>query len=119
MLAGQSFSIGRLQSMSQSQAAAAPRFSLKCLRASIDLKVYRIAGMNLQDVTLSGAPDWIAPKQRIDFSFIIDLQGKERHLPTYGVVISNDARGLDIRYRPPTSQWRAILLKLLTEESGK
>ena len=106
--------------MSQPQAAAAtPRFALKCLTVSIDMKAYPIVGMNMQDVMLAGAPDWIAPKQRVDFSFIIDLQGKERHLPTYGVVLTNDARGLDIRYRPPTSQWRAILLKLLTEQGGK
>jgi hypothetical protein len=105
--------------MSQPQAAAAPRFVVKCLTASIDMKPYPIVGMNMQDVMLGGAPEWIAPKQRVDFSFIIDLQGKERHLPTYGVVMSNDARGLDIRYRPPTSQWRAILLRLLTEEGSK
>jgi hypothetical protein len=105
--------------MSQPLAAAVPRFALKCLSASIDLKVYTVAGLNMQDVMVSGAPDWIVPKQRVDFSFIIDLQGKERHLPTYGVVLSNDARGLDIRYRPPTSQWRAILLRLLSEEGAK
>ena len=94
-----------------------PRFSLKCMQASIDLKLYPIVGMNIQDVMIGGAPDWIAPKQRVDFSFVMDLQGKERRLPTYGVVITNDTRGLDIRYRPPTSQWREILTKLLTEEN--
>ena len=67
-------------------------------------------------IRLTGAPDWIAAKQRVDFSFVLDLQGKERRLPTYGVVVSNDSRGLDIRYRPPTSQWRAILAKLIAEE---
>jgi hypothetical protein len=107
----------QLESMSLSQAQTLPRFSLKCMSASIDLKPYPIAGMNIQDVMISGAPDWIAPKQRLDFSFVIELEGKERHLPTYGVVISNDARGLDIRYRPPTSQWRAILAKLISENA--
>ncbi|HVM85627.1 MAG TPA: hypothetical protein VMW18_17170 [Candidatus Binatia bacterium] len=104
--------------MSQSQASTMPRFSLKCMQVAIDLKLYPVVSMNIQDVLIGGAPDWIAAKQRIDFSFVIDLQGKERRLPTYGVVITNDARGLDIRYRPPTSQWRAILAKLLTEETG-
>jgi hypothetical protein len=108
----------RLESMSQPQVQTLPRFSLKCMSASIDQKIYPIVGMNIQDVMIGGAPDWIAPKQRLDFSFVIDLQGKERHLPTYGVVLSNDARGLDIRYRPPTSQWRAILTKLITEENA-
>ncbi len=104
--------------MSQPHASTLPRFSLKCLQASIDLKLYPIVGMNIQDVMIGGAPEWIAPKQRVDFSFVIELQGRERRLPTYGVVISNDARGLDIRYRPPTSQWRAILAKLITDENG-
>jgi hypothetical protein len=104
--------------MSQPHASILPRFALKCLQASIDMKLYPIVGMNIQDVMIGGAPDWIAPKQRVDFSFVLDLQGKERHLPTYGVVLSNDARGLDIRYRPPTSQWREILAKLITEESA-
>jgi hypothetical protein len=103
--------------MSQPQASTLPRFALKCMRVSIDLKPYSIVGMNIQEVMISGAPDWIAPKQRLDFSFVIDLEGKERRLPTYGVVLTNDARGLDIRYRPPTSQWREILTRLITEES--
>jgi len=60
------------------------------MQASIDLKLYPIVGMNIQEVMIGGAPDWIAPKQRVDFSFVMDLQGKERRLPTYGVVISND-----------------------------
>ena len=105
--------------MSQPHASAMPRFSLKCMQASIDLKLYPIVGMNIQEVMIGGAPDWIAPKQRLDFSFVMDLQGKERRLPTYGVVISNDSRGLDIRYRPPTRQWREILTRLITEESAQ
>jgi hypothetical protein len=105
--------------MSQPLAQTLPRFALKCLQASIDMKLYPIVGMNIQDVMLGGAPDWIAPKQRIDFSFVMDLQGKERRLPTYGVVLTNDGRGLDIRYRPPTSQWRAILTKLITDEAAQ
>ena len=104
--------------MPQPQASAPPRFSLKCMRIAIDLKLYPLVNMNLQDVLVGGAPDWIAPKQRIDFSFVMDLQGTERRLPTYGVVISNDASGLDIRYRPPTSQWREILTRLLTDEAA-
>ena len=104
--------------MSQPLASNLPRFSLKCMRVAIDLKLYPVVNMNIQDVLVSGAPDWIAPKQRLDFSFVMDLQGKERRLPTYGVVISNGAGGLDIRYRPPTSQWRDILARLLTEEAA-
>ncbi len=103
--------------MPQPQASTLPRFSLRCMQVSIDLKIYPVVGMNIQEVMIGGAPDWIAPKQRLDFSFVMDLQGTERRLPTYGVVISNDARGLDIKYRPPTPQWRAILTKLLTEEN--
>ena len=103
--------------MSQSQASTTPRFTLQCMQVSIDLKIYPVVGMNLQEVMIGGAPDWIAPKQRLDFSFVMDLQGKERRLQTYGVVLSNDSRGLDIKYRPPTAQWRAILTKLLTDEN--
>jgi hypothetical protein len=105
--------------MSQPQASTLPRFTLQCMQVSIDLKLFPIVGMNIQDVMIGGAPDWIAPKQRLDFSFVMDLQGKERRLQTYGVVISNDSRGLDIRYRPPTAQWRAILTKLLTDENAR
>ena len=103
--------------MSVPHASALPRFTLKCMQVSIDLKLYPVVGMNIQEVLIGGAPDWIAPKQRIDFSFVMDLQGKERRLPTYGVVISNDSRGLDIRYRPPAAEWRGILTKLLTAEN--
>jgi len=105
--------------MALPQASALPRFTLKCMQVSIDLKLYPVVGMNIQEVMIGGAPDWIAPKQRIDFSFVMDLQGKERRLPTYGVVLTNDSRGLDIRYHAPTGQWRAILTKLLTEENTR
>jgi hypothetical protein len=103
--------------MSQTHASVLPRFTLKCMQVSIDLKLYPVVGMNIQEVMIGGAPDWIAPKQRLDFSFVMDLQGTERRLPTYGVVLTNDSRGLDIRYRPPTAQWRGILTKLLTDEN--
>jgi len=103
--------------MSQTHASALPRFTLRCMQVSIDLKLYPVVGMNIQEVMIGGAPDWIAPKQRLDFSFVMDLQGTERRLPTYGVVLTNDSRGLDIRYRPPTAQWRGILTKLLTDEN--
>jgi len=103
--------------MSQPQTSALPRFTLKCVQVSIDLVIYPVVNMNIQDVLIGNAPDWIAAKQRIDFSFVLDLKGTERRLPTYGVVLTNDSRGIDVRYRPPTSQWRAILTKLLTEEN--
>jgi hypothetical protein len=102
----------------QPQVQASPRFSLKCVQAMIELKPYPIVNMNMGEVLIGGAPDWIAPRQRVDFSFSLDLRGKERRLPTYGVVLSNDSRGLDIRYIPPTGQWREILAKLLTDEAA-
>ena len=105
--------------MSQPQATVLPRFSLRCIQVSIDLKIYPVVNMNVQDVLIGSAPDWIAPMQRLDFSFVLDLKGTERRLPTYGVVLSNTAQGLDVRYRPPTSQWRAILTKLLAEQGGR
>jgi hypothetical protein len=105
--------------MSQPHASTLPRFTLRCMQVSIDLKLYPVVGMNIQEVMIGGAPDWIAPKQRLDFSFVMDLQGRERRLPTYGVVISNDSRGLDIRYHAPTAQWRQILTKLLTDENAR
>jgi hypothetical protein len=87
------------------------------MQVSIDLKLFPIVGMNIQEVMIGGAPDWIAPKQRLDFSFVMDLQGTERRLQTYGVVLSNDSRGLDVRYHAPTPEWRGILTKLLTAEN--
>jgi hypothetical protein len=84
----------------------------------IDLKPFAVVNMSMSEVLIGGAPDWIAPRQRLDFSFAIDLHGKERRLPTYGAVLTNDSRGLDIRYVPPTSQWRDILAKLLMDEAA-
>src|SRR3982750_3712989 len=56
--------------MSQAQASALPRFTLKCMQVSIDLKIYPVVGMNIQEVMIGGAPDWIAPKQRVEFSLL-------------------------------------------------
>jgi hypothetical protein len=99
------------------QVQPSPRFSLKSVQVAIDLKFYPVVSMNMAEVLIGNAPDWIAPRQRIDFSFVLDLRGTERRLPTYGVVLTNDANGLDIRYRPPTGQWQGILWKLLSEEA--
>ena len=40
--------------MSQPHASNLPRFSLKCMRVSIDLKLYPVVNMNIQDVLVSG-----------------------------------------------------------------
>jgi hypothetical protein len=101
----------------QMQVQPSPRFSLKSMQVAIDLKFYPVVNMNMTEVLIAHAADWIAPRQRIDFSFVLDLNGTERRLPTYGVVLTNDANGLDIRYRPPTSRWQGILWKLLSEEA--
>jgi hypothetical protein len=114
----QSISSRQDEPLLQMQAQPSPRFLLKCVKVTIDLKFYPVVNMNMAEVLIGNAPDWIAPRQRIDFSFALDLHGKERRLPTYGVVLTNDANGLDIRYRPPTSQWRDILVKLLSDEAA-
>ncbi len=98
-------------------AVAMPRFTLKNMQVSIDRHNYPIANMNILDVLIAGAPDWIAPKQRLEFSFVITLPDWERSLPTFGVVMKNSAAGLDVRYNPPNSSWRSILMKLLAEEN--
>lgn len=98
-------------------AVAMPRFTLKNMHVTIDKKDYAIANMNILDVLIAGAPDWIAPKQRLEFSFVITLPDWERSLSTFGVVMKNSPAGLEVRYNPPNSGWRSILMKLLTEES--
>jgi hypothetical protein len=97
----------------------AARFTTKRIQVAIDQKTYAIVNMNVYDMLIAGAPDWIAPKQKLDFSFVLTLNGKERVLPTYGAVIRNDGSGLEVRYQQPNRQWRNILLKLLVEESAK
>ena len=94
-----------------------PRFTLKNMHVLIDKKPYSIANMNILEVLVADAPDWIAPKQRLEFSFVITLPDWERALPTFGVVMKNNAAGLEVRYNPPNSGWRNILMKLLTEEN--
>jgi hypothetical protein len=98
-------------------AIAMPRFTLKNMHVTIDRKTYSIANMNILDVLIAGAPEWIAPKQRLEFSFVITLPDWERSLPTFGVVMKNSSAGLEVRYNPPNSSWRTILMKLLTEEN--
>ena len=107
--------------MAKEQASAGPtvpqgRIKLKSLHVSIDQKPYQIVHMSIADVLIAGAPDWFAPRQRLDFSFIVTLGAGERVLPTYGMVVRNDAAGLEVRYTPPSLQWRDILTKLIQDE---
>lgn len=83
----------------------------------VDRKAHPIVNMNIQEVLLGDMPDWMAPGQRIEFSFVITLKDWERSLPTYGVVTKNDASGCDVRYSPPLPSWRNILMKLLAEDT--
>ena len=61
--------------------------------------------------------DWIAPRQKIEFSFVLSLDGKQRALPTFGVVVRNDAQGLEVRYNAPALRWRDILARLISEDA--
>lgn len=96
----------------------AGRIKLKSLHVTIDRKPYQIVHMNIADVLIAGAPDWIVPKQKLEFSFVVRLpNGTDRPMPTYGVVISNDKNGLEVRYNPPAQRWRDILAKIISDEA--
>ena len=97
--------------------APAGRVRLSNLYVLIDGRPYQIVNMNIVDVLVAGAPNWIAPRQKIEFSFVVSLDGKERPLPTFGVVIRNDAQGLEVRYNAPALRWRDILARLIAEDA--
>jgi hypothetical protein len=97
--------------------APAGRVRLSNLYVMIDGRPHEIVNMNIVDVLVAGAPDWIAPRQKIDFSFVLSLDGKERALPTFGVVVRNDSQGLEIRYNAPALRWRDILARLIAEDA--
>lgn len=99
--------------------APAGRVRLSNLYVMIDGRPYQIVNMNIVDVLVAGAPDWIAPRQKIEFSFVLSLEGKERALPTFGVVVRNNAQGLEIRYNAPAVRWRDILARLIAEEARR
>jgi hypothetical protein len=99
-------------------AAPAPRFTTQRIQVTIDQKAYAVVNMNVFDVLIAAAPDWIAPKQKLDFAFLITVGGKEVGLPTYGVVLKNDAAGLEVRYQPPNNRWRDLLARVITEENA-
>ena len=105
--------------MSSATLSSAPagRVKLSNLYVMIDGRQHQIVNMNIVDVLVAGAPDWIAPRQKIEFSFVLSLDGKPRALPTYGVVVRNDQNGLEVRYNPPAQRWRDILARLITEDA--
>ena len=97
--------------------APAGRVKLSNHTVLIDGRQHQIVNMNIVDALVAGAPDWIAPRQKIEFSFVLSLDGKQRALPTYGVVVRNDAQGLEVRYNAPALRWRDILARLITEDA--
>lgn len=100
-----------------SSGQASPRFTLRNMHVMVDRKTYPIVNMNIQEVLIGGMPDWMAPGQRVEFSFVITLKNWERSLSTFGVVTKNDGTGVDLRYSPPLPSWRDILMKLIAEDS--
>jgi hypothetical protein len=97
--------------------APAGRVRLSNLYVMIDGREHQIVNMNIVDVLVAGAPNWIAPRQKLDFSFVLSLDGKPRALPTFGVVVRNDAQGLEVRYNAPALRWRDILARLIAEDA--
>lgn len=97
--------------------APAGRVRLSNLCVMIDGREHQIINMNIVDVLVAGAPNWIAPRQKIEFSFVLSLDGKPRALPTFGVVVRNDAQGLEVRYNAPALRWRDILARLIAEDA--
>jgi hypothetical protein len=97
--------------------APAGRVKLRNLAVMIDGREHQIVNMNIVDVLIAGAPDWIVPRQKVEFTFVLSLDGKPRALPTYGVVIRNDANGLEVRYNAPVLRWRDILVRLIAEDA--
>ncbi|MBL9033816.1 MAG: hypothetical protein JNN33_03575 [Rhodospirillaceae bacterium] len=97
--------------------APAGRVKLGNIHVMIDGKPHQIINMNIVDVLVAGAPDWIVPRQKIDFSFVITIDAHPRPLPTYGVVVRNDDKGLEIRYNAPALRWRDILAHLIAEDA--
>jgi len=97
--------------------APAGRVKLGNLYVMIDGRRHEIINMNIVDVLVAGAPDWIAARQKLEFTFVLSLEGKERAMPTYGVVIRNDAKGLEVRYNAPALRWRDILARLIAEDA--
>jgi hypothetical protein len=98
---------------------ASPRFTTSRILVTIDQQPFAIVNMNGFDVLITGAPDWIAPKQKLDFCFVVTVGGREASLPTYGVVLKNDEAGLEVRYQPPNNRWRDLLMRVLSEENRK
>lgn len=105
--------------MSASTLTSAPagRVKLRSLSVLIDGREHQIVSMNIVDVLIKGAPDWIVPRQKLEFTFVMSLDGKQRGLPTYGVVMRNDANGLEVRYNAPVMRWRDVLARLIAEEA--
>ena len=100
--------------------AAGPlRFKTNRVQVTIDHNPYSIVNMNAFDVLIAGAPEWIAKKQKIDFTFLITAGGKEIGLSTYGAVLKNDGNGLEVRYQAPLPRWRDLLARVLIEENSK
>jgi hypothetical protein len=106
-------------SATASTTAPAGRVKLSNLFVLIDGRQHEIVNMSIVDVLVKGAPEWIALRQKIEFTFVLSLDGKQRALPTYGVVVRNDAKGLEIRYNAPALRWRDILARLITEDARK
>jgi hypothetical protein len=105
--------------MQAQTAQASPRFTLKNMHVMVDRKTHPVINMNIQEVLIGDMPDWMAPGQRVEFSFVITLKDWERSLPTFGVVTKNDGGKVDIRYSPPLPSWRNILMKLIAEDQKK
>ena len=98
------------------EAGGSLRFTSARISVTIDQRPYPVTNMNAFEVLIGGAPDWIRIRQKIDFTFHLQVGGRDVVLPTYGVVTKNDGGGLEVRYQAPNDRWRDLLTKMVKEE---
>ena len=93
-----------------------PRYRSYIIRAMISGEMFEVADISVTGVFILDTPDWFVKGQGILFDFVIGNPPNEKTVPIEGRVSRIEETGVGLIYRPPSSNWPAILQKITSRE---
>lgn len=93
-----------------------PRYRSYIIRAMVNGEMFEVSDISVTGAFIPDTPDWFVQGQGILFDLVIGNPPNERTIPIEGRISRVEENGIGIIYRPPSSNWPAILQKITSRE---
>jgi hypothetical protein len=101
--------------LKRSRGAAARADSRPATRVRIDSRTYTVAQLWRDAFEIEGYSGDLIVRQRFEFRFLFDVDGKTVEVPTRGVVIRSEGGRLVARFLAPQPYYQKVMRRALAE----